>query len=139
MLGQQQLQPQISPGEYVMVTPGNELPAWPVMPSDGDHYQNFNSPATMQSSSTSHLDWSNQLSNNDFSSIPPGVGLTGGVNTLSDQQLEFLHVPSEEDWNRWHAMPGGGAEGGNAGSDVTGLDPRRQYPRDEFSGQGLGR
>jgi hypothetical protein len=157
----QQSHSQISPSEYVMVTPNHDLPAWPNMPPNHETYHHVltpPAPPTMQHSSAGaggYVEWNNNphLNPQTFnlnSSMPGSVG--GNMTTLPDhhQHSDFLYLPTEEDWNRWSSLSaasdggsgaaGGGANGTTAAADMNGglPPPRGPYESQHRFGGGGG-
>ncbi|TKA37974.1 hypothetical protein B0A54_10577 [Friedmanniomyces endolithicus] len=98
--------------DAVMITPRStegSSSGWPhVHPNDNTFEPStmFPTPETanlVSSSPVRHNAWmhnNNHLTNNDFSSLISMGGLPGMPD--SDIGLDFLTLPSEDDWSRWH-------------------------------------
>jgi hypothetical protein len=93
--------------DFVMVTPRTEGNTWPEVHS----MENFHDQPLLPTPDTSHLvtpdrrtDWLNgTLGTNDFPTMPSMSGLPGILDT--DTFPEFLTLPNEDDWSRWHNGP----------------------------------
>lgn len=120
--------------DFVMVTPSTEGSTWPnVHNNDDSREQHMSDPDTANiATSFRRNDWmSGQLGNSDFPQMPDLTNLPG----LGDGQfnnLEFLTLPSEEDWDRWNAAPG------DVSTDLDGFPPRGRYQAHDFASPPMG-
>lgn len=98
---------QPSHSDYVMVTPRTEGNTWP----DITGMENFHDPSLMATPQDNDLlspdrrnDWMTGALTQDFSTMPSmtSLGMTDGDGTSFP---EFLHLPSVDDWSRWHNGP----------------------------------
>ena len=94
--------------DYVMVTPRTEGSTWPDLHSiENFHDQTLlETPeqANMLSPGRRNIDWFNgTFGANDFPTMPSMTGLPGTSDT--DTFPEFLTLPNEDDWSRWHNGP----------------------------------
>lgn len=116
-------------GDYVMVTPRTEVPPWPsTQPIDNSQTQPMlPTPDTNgMSSPERRQEWINQIGT-DFPQVPPMTGIPG-IPDGDVASLEFLHLPSEDDWARWHS-----AAGGDVTTDLDGFPPRGRFQANNFS------
>jgi hypothetical protein len=90
--------------DFVMVTPRTEGSAWP----DLHGFENFNDQTLLPTPETAllispdrHTDWLNgPFGANDFPTMPSMTGLPGISD--GDSLPEFLTLPNDEDFSRWH-------------------------------------
>ncbi|KAK3710795.1 hypothetical protein LTR37_010019 [Vermiconidia calcicola] len=87
--------------DYVMVTPRTDVSTW----ADLHGMENFQDQPLMATPEHSHLllpmkrnDWMS-----DFPTMPSMAGLPGVSD--GDSFPEFLSLPNEDDWSRWHNGP----------------------------------
>ncbi len=93
--------------DFVMVTPRTEGSAWP----DVHGLENFHDQALLPTPDTTNMispgrrtDWLNgPMGTNDFPSMPSMSMLPGLAD--GDTFPEFLTLPNEDDWSRWHNGP----------------------------------
>lgn len=115
-------QPHSSASDYVMVTPRTD--SWPPnleqMPPPPQHHMLPTPDTAGMSSPERRQEWINQLGN-DFPQVPPMHGIPG-IPDGDVSSLEFLSLPSEDDWARWHSLPAQ-----DAGADLDGFPPRGRY------------
>lgn len=117
-------------GDYGMPTPQTHNQFWPNIPTSGDcpnqqHPMVPHAEVPTLSSPGRRQEWINQLGN-DFPHVPqPATADMPGGDMGS---LDFLHLPSEEDWARWHAIP----PTGDAATDLDGYPPRGRYQPGTF-------
>ncbi|KAK0912022.1 hypothetical protein LTR02_003129 [Friedmanniomyces endolithicus] len=134
-------------GDAVMITPRStdgSSTGWPnVHPNDNTFEPPaiFPPPETANMVSSSphrHNGWmhnnnnnnNNHLTNNDFSSLISMGGLPGMPD--SDIGLDFLTLPSEDDWSRWH---NGSAD---PAADLDGFPPRGSAQMHVFQSPPMG-
>ena len=109
--------------DFVMVTPHTDLTSWPDM-------QGLEDLTTHQGEAASN-DWMmSHFDTNDFDSMPALTNLPNVAET-DISSLEFLSLPSDDDWKQWHA---GSA---NVASDLDGFPPR-QFPAQNLASPPMG-
>lgn len=107
--------------DFVLVTPQTEGSGWPNMTG----FEQFQDPGILSSSDSSstllpdkRMDWMADMGLNDFPNVPSMATLPG----LAEGDFpEFLTLPNEEDWSRWHSGPG------DVTADLDGFPPRGRY------------
>ncbi|TKA74990.1 hypothetical protein B0A55_02657 [Friedmanniomyces simplex] len=127
-------------GDFVMITPrmeGSSSSGWPnVHPTDNFQPSPMFPPpetANMSSSSPSRRnDWmhNSDMSGHDFPSLPSMGGLPGMPD--SEIGLDFLTLPSEDDWSRWH---NGSTD---PAADLDGFPPRGSAQMHVFQSPPMG-
>lgn len=120
--------PFLTAGDFVMVTPRNEIPPWPTMlSSDITQAPMLPTPDTNgMSSPERRQEWINQIGT-DFPQVPPMTGIPG-IPDGDVSSLEFLHLPSEDDWARWHS-----SAGADVATDLDGFPPRGRFQASSFA------
>ncbi|CAK4031915.1 Nitrogen assimilation transcription factor nirA [Lecanosticta acicola] len=121
----QSQQLQSSAGDYVMVTPRTEQ--WP---HASQHMLPTPDTAGM-SSPERRQEWISQLGHG-FPQVSPMTGVPG-IPDGDVSSLEFLSLPSEDDWARWHSLPGA-----EAGTDLDGFPPRERLQPNNFATPPMG-
>ncbi|KAK5117987.1 hypothetical protein LTR62_004031 [Meristemomyces frigidus] len=109
--------------DFVMVTPRTDGSAtsWSNVPGA----ESFIQPPLMVAPETANMlsprrgyDWTNtEYGSRDFPVMPSMTGLPG-VPDCEMNGLDFLGLPSEDDWSRWHSGSG------DVGTDLDGFPPR---------------
>ena len=121
--------------DFVMVTPSTEGSVWPN--AHGTEY--FQDHPVLPTPDTGNIgtpgkrnNWiSADLASNDFPGMHPLSNLPG-VSDADMGSLDFLTLPSEDDWTRWHA-------GSNdVTNDLDGLPPRGRFAASNFASPPMG-
>ena len=117
--------------DYVMVTPHSEDSTWPSIQGLEQLQDNSILPMLEQDSLPSsgrRGEWFGSFDANDFPTMPSMTGLP------TDTFPEFLTLPNEEDWSRWHSGPG------EVATDLDGLNfpSRGRYPANNLASPPMG-
>ncbi|KAK3116459.1 hypothetical protein LTR53_003185 [Teratosphaeriaceae sp. CCFEE 6253] len=118
-------------GDFVMIPPSRTESAggsgWPGVSSSGGHHAFHPPPPMLPTPDTAHMasppphrnnDWL-QHHDNDFGADFPSLASMPGMMPDGDlQSLDFLTLPTEDDWSRWHSGSGDPA------ADLDGFPPR---------------
>ena len=119
--------PSNTQNDFVLVTPQAEGSGWPNM-TGMDQFD----PSLLQTSDQSNImspskrtDWMADLDIHDFTSMPSVAQLPG----MADGDFpEFLTLPNDDDWSRWHNGPG------DMSTDLDGFPPRGNFSTPPMGG-----
>ncbi|KAK4570500.1 hypothetical protein LTR86_002580 [Recurvomyces mirabilis] len=129
-------QPVQSHSDFPLVTPRTEgsLSGWPNVHNNETFAQPGGFlPAPEVANMVSPLrrnDWmGSDFGSNDFPVMPSMTGLPG---VPDSQMMDFLGLPSEDDWSRWHAGTG------EAANDLDGFPPRGRSELHNYTSPPMG-
>lgn len=145
MLPQQPL----NTGEFMVPSPSpHHDVSWPNMQANGQLQQMTHAPEPVNMKPLgTPLEWENSHSfNHDFSHMQ-ALPMVSGLPDPEVANLEFMHLPTQEDWNSWQLLqyPMSNAMSGSVPQSVSSADasdlggpPRGRYNGNTFTSSGMG-